>query len=211
VSVHPIGEKIKSFRASLGLTQLQLALRAGVSERTVRSAERGRPLKLEFLDFLATALGVGVREVVREQAEIASQLEWQHNAETLQEFLKRSLTAGEAADLVDLIHPEYETVFHFGSLRCGEILAKYPRRSGIDEARENIDFLHDLHSQIASRNARIGPAQGAGQLVVFRAEDCIQYRDGLTEFGHAVHLIEFEGRRIRRWTEFCVSGSMSAG
>ena len=36
-TVTPCGEKLRDLRNALGLTQLELALRAGVSERTVKA------------------------------------------------------------------------------------------------------------------------------------------------------------------------------
>ena len=59
-SVETHGDKLRYFRRARGFTQLELALVAGVSERTVRSAERGRPIRRELVDYLAQALGVDI-------------------------------------------------------------------------------------------------------------------------------------------------------
>ena len=68
-SLTPHGEKLRSFRVSLGWSQLDLALRAGVSERTVRNAEKSRPLHHDFLGYLAKALGLPVTEITLPTAE----------------------------------------------------------------------------------------------------------------------------------------------
>ena len=63
-SVTPKGDLISQIRRSQGFTQLELALRAGISERTVRNAERGQAIKHDFLKFIASGLGVSLPEVV---------------------------------------------------------------------------------------------------------------------------------------------------
>ena len=52
-SLEPDGAKLASLRRALGMTQLELALRAGVSERTIRNSERGHPINHAFLGYIA--------------------------------------------------------------------------------------------------------------------------------------------------------------
>lgn len=50
------GELVRFYRQQLGWTQLDLANRAGCSERTVRKIEKGDPIRRETVAALATAL-----------------------------------------------------------------------------------------------------------------------------------------------------------
>src|SRR5262245_57470735 len=107
-SVEPHGEKLRHLRRALGWTQLELALRAGVSERTVRSAERGRPIRRDFLDYLAGALGVDLRELAREPATVAALVRWRYNAQALVENLFRLHYDRDPAPLIEMLHPRCE-------------------------------------------------------------------------------------------------------
>lgn len=60
---------LKEHRERLGLTQIQVARSAGVTERTVRLIEQGkRTPKLETARAFAQALGVSVDELVPPKA-----------------------------------------------------------------------------------------------------------------------------------------------
>ena len=51
-----IGGRLRAHRLRLGLTQMQLATRAGYSERLIRKAEAGETIRTETLEVLAEAL-----------------------------------------------------------------------------------------------------------------------------------------------------------
>lgn len=60
-----VGEVVRLLRKRLGLTQLQLAARAGVTDTTVRSVERAsKTYHRSTLIALATALGTNVDDLV---------------------------------------------------------------------------------------------------------------------------------------------------
>lgn len=85
------GRKLARIRRSLGYSQLQLAIRAGVSERTVRNAECGHSVKRDFLVYIASGLQVPLFEVLED--EFACDSKWIARAETIQEELSRAITA----------------------------------------------------------------------------------------------------------------------
>ena len=55
--MHCNGGLIRHYRKQLKLTQLQLAVKAGLSERVVRKAENNELLRADSLELLASALG----------------------------------------------------------------------------------------------------------------------------------------------------------
>lgn len=61
----PLGPRLRQLRQAAGLTQLQLAERAGVADATVSRIERGRIASpsMDFAEALADALGVPVVEL----------------------------------------------------------------------------------------------------------------------------------------------------
>ena len=67
------GEKLRMHRGDKGLTQSELGQLAGVSERTIRSLEKGRGTpSCETLYRLADGLSVAVEEIMPEQGEITA-------------------------------------------------------------------------------------------------------------------------------------------
>lgn len=60
-----VGENIKYYRTKLGLTQEELAARAGVNRSYLASLERGRRnTTLKTVEMLAKALGVSTSDLV---------------------------------------------------------------------------------------------------------------------------------------------------
>lgn len=57
------GEKVRALRRQRAMTQVQLASRARVSERTVASVERGNRISLNTIRAIAAALEVEVEEL----------------------------------------------------------------------------------------------------------------------------------------------------
>ena len=93
-TLHAKGRKLARLRRSLGYSQVQLAMRAGVSERTVRNAERGHPIKRDFLEYIAGGLDVSLREVLEEEFTCDSKLITK--AESIKGELQSAFTALQA-------------------------------------------------------------------------------------------------------------------
>jgi DNA-binding XRE family transcriptional regulator len=70
IKVH--AARLRAIRVSHGLTQPQLALRAGIAERTVRNAEAGKGIRASFVEYLAIALRVTVDELVGKRDDLSS-------------------------------------------------------------------------------------------------------------------------------------------
>lgn len=85
------GRKLARLRRMLGYSQLQLAIRAGVSERTVRNAECGHSIKRDFLEFIASGLQVPLFEVLEDEFELDSK--WVARADAVQSELEDAFSA----------------------------------------------------------------------------------------------------------------------
>ena len=59
-----IEQELRSLREFHGLTQIQLADKAGVSVTTIRKLERGERVKLDVLELIAEALWKKVKVVL---------------------------------------------------------------------------------------------------------------------------------------------------
>jgi transcriptional regulator with XRE-family HTH domain len=64
-SIQTFGNEIRDLRLRLGLTQLQLAELASVSERTIRSAEKNQRISCSHVSYIAEALGVAAIQIAR--------------------------------------------------------------------------------------------------------------------------------------------------
>jgi transcriptional regulator with XRE-family HTH domain len=202
-SVEPYGQKIQSLRKALGLTQLELALRAGVSDRTVRNAERGRPLQRDFLGFIAAALGVAIADIAKNMGELAGLGDWRRNVQVADELLKRVAVDYDATGLLDLVQPRYRAQYNSHGMNMGGLVERYMQcRTGVDEAKRIIDFMGDFSELIVERSTVFQPPAGDGNLVVLRGTDRIRFRNGFDEHAWYLHVIEFEDHRIRSWEQY---------
>ena len=68
-----LAENLRAFRRLRGLTQDQLAVRAGVSQTTIDKIEQGRTLKSKFLPNIAVALSVPLEKLDPAVAEAMEQ------------------------------------------------------------------------------------------------------------------------------------------
>src|SRR5688572_27792251 len=100
------GPRLRSLRQARGWTQLELAMLAGVSERTVRNAECGRPIRRGFLDFLAGALGVEPIELSRAPMAIGPRVSWERQAQRILEAIGATTSERDAQPFLSLVHPQ---------------------------------------------------------------------------------------------------------
>ena len=206
------GPKLRYLRRARGWTQLELAVIAGVSERTVRNAERGRPLHRDFLDFLAGALAVEPTELVANPEELRPLARWQRQADRILAALPRLYSEQSGRPItelcvaqIDLSHKASFALDYTGDYRC------------VDGMRRYFDIALPCTEKLIGREFTFDPARGSGDLLLLEGTDSwLSPNDGERLHFRWLHVYQLERERIRRvdvWTmKFDVpSGRQHAG
>lgn len=190
------GKRFRLHRLAKGLHQRELALLAGVGERTIRNAEAGKRVKIDFLGFLAQALGVELHELVDDRDELREVLRERRRIDLLLEAMA-VLGGGDPNAYLDL----FGRTVHLkcngpeGLSFCGE----YRGTSGVQALLDiSIATLaYNCPPQIL--NVRTG-----GNLVVLNGIDRLTAIPTQTAFTMPwMNVYEFDGARIERIDMSC--------
>jgi len=207
-SLQPYGAKLASLRRALGLTQLELAARCGVSERTVRNAERGQLIKRSFLEFIAGGLGVSLHEIVLPSCEFQRHLRWQRHVDRLLGVLQRVVTEHDASDAIDLAHNSLRlrAETRMPNFSAAHVLAgEYRDTAGIERYVENADRFWELAGK--SENYFVEAPIGGGDVVVIRGGQQFRCDDDQLAWTHTLYVCEFEQERLLRIEQFLTPGN----
>lgn len=206
-SLQPYGAKLASLRRALGLTQLELAVRCGVSERTVRNAERGHPVKRSFLEFIAGGLGVALHEVVLPSCEFELHLRWRRHVDRLMGALQRVVTEHDASDALDLAHSSIQ--FHadtrMPNFSAAQVLAgEYREASGVERYVANAFRFWELAR--GGDKYFVEAPLGGGDVVVIRGGQQFISDDDQLIWTSTLYVCEFEQERLLRVDQFLTAG-----
>lgn len=188
-------EGFRALRRARGLSQLDLAEAAGVSERTVRNAERGRPIRHDFLSYLCAALGVEVVDLALDRDEL-------RRFQSEQKRIGQILTAIEAfardRDLSEcrrLLATNARLIIHGPAAL--PIVGEY---RGIDGMRTLMERVEASTSYEAP--TELTETRASGSLVELTGKDVIRINSS-GKVIHALwqHLYEFERGRVVRIDE----------
>lgn len=102
------GATVQSLRISKCWSQRQLAEAAGISERTVRNAEKSLVLETYIANYLATALEVTLNEIVMERAEVRRGSRLNTLIRRVSSAYMKAVIDGTNHHLVQLLHPNIE-------------------------------------------------------------------------------------------------------
>jgi transcriptional regulator with XRE-family HTH domain len=181
--------RFRDIRLARGFTQLELALAAGVSERTVRNAESGRRVRYDFLKYLSVALGVDLADIALDFPELKYARREQYNAihlaTALEGFVSGDLAEYRnllAANVVIRVHGPQEIPFT-GQYR------------GFDGLRR----LLEINERTVTYEAplTITKTRSAQNLVVMEGIDSMRIKStGKRIQGWWQHIYEFEHGRV---------------
>lgn len=186
------GVRFRQIRLACQLTQQQLATLAGVSERTVRNAESGQRVRLDFLNYLATALGIAVAEVIYDPEELKLGLRENRRLEHVLAAIDAHVKENNHGELFGLM--TRDVVFH--SPGPAEIPYSGEYR-GTDAIRT---FFDRTTEAIAYEGApEIRSIRTGGNLVVISGFDNLRAIPTDKTFASTwMHVYEFQNDRIVR-------------
>ncbi len=104
------GELVRSLRKMYGWSQQLTAEYAGVSERTIRNAEKGHTLELHIAECIAGALNTTISQLSVEKAVISDLQRLGNWIEEFEEDLSRSIQKKHFASFCRRLHPEIEWI-----------------------------------------------------------------------------------------------------
>ncbi|QDT76266.1 helix-turn-helix domain-containing protein [Lacipirellula limnantheis] len=206
-SLQPYGAKLASLRRALGLTQLELAIRCGVSERTIRNAERGRPVKKSFLEFIAGGLGVTLHEIVLPSGEFERHLRWQRHVDRLLSALQRVVTEHDASDAIEMAHRDIRmrSDSRVPNFSPAHVLAgEYRDLAGIERYVENANRFWEL--AVGGDDYYVEAPTGGGDVVVIRGGQRFRCDDDQLAWTNTLYVCEFEHERLLRVDQFLTPG-----
>jgi transcriptional regulator with XRE-family HTH domain len=197
--------RFRQLRQARGLTQLELAHLAGVSERTVRNAELGRRVRLDFLRYLATALEIDIADVVHTNDELRTALREQRRVDRILNAIQAHTNGGDLSEFFQLVSKDV-FVNVPGPVQF-PISGEY---RGVDGFKTFLDrsitaFDYELPPEITETRA-------SGNLVMFSGFDRLRVKStGKSFSGNWMHIYEFEKGRIVRFDNWSqLSGAWRA-
>ena len=210
-SLEPDGEKLASLRRALGMTQLELALRAGVSERTIRNSERGHPINHAFLSYIAGALGMPVAEITRPSGELARHARWMKNCATFLTGLQHSMLNRDAKPLAEYLHREFQ-LHQLGGIPGVETLRIFMGDyRGVGDFDRFVDNTQRFWEQEPGGAITIEAPKGDAETLLVRGYHELRREDGGVAWGRYTYIVDFEGEVIRNVTATIIPCAAPAG
>jgi transcriptional regulator with XRE-family HTH domain len=183
----------RQLRRARGLSQRELAALAGVGERTVRNAESGQRVRLDFLRFLAVALGADAVDLVHDNDELRTAMREQSRVSNIFLAIRALVQERDTSEYLKLMTRDVvvnipgppEVPF------CGEF-------RGTDDVRR----LEDINREMLAfeRPPEIRDVRTSGKMVVISGQDwlrAIPTGKSFTAWWH--HVYEFDNGHIVRF------------
>jgi transcriptional regulator with XRE-family HTH domain len=184
--------RLRRLRLARGLTQIELALSAGVAERTVRHAEHGRPIRPDFAKFLAVALGAELADLMEDPGDLRRVRREQRN---VQQFLGAVDAWANRYDWIELKNLV---------MRNCLFRSPYPAMipfSGEFRGLDGLKHFFELSSTSIAYHRPPVPIEirTSGNLVIIDWVDWLHVAStGKSLSAHATHILQYEKGRLTR-------------
>jgi len=190
-------QRLRQIRQARGLTQQQLAIRAGVGERTVRNAEQSRRIRLDFLGYLATVLGVEIADIINDRDEMRLALLEQRRVDHIFAAIEAHAKEGDQQEFFKLLSPH--CVLNFPGPAVVPISGEY---RGVDGLK--LFFERSLSFIGYESLPEIVKIRTGGNLVVVSGVDRLRaLTTGKTFSTPWTHIYEFENGHVLRLDNLC--------
>jgi transcriptional regulator with XRE-family HTH domain len=195
-SLTPYGERIRSIRTSLGLTQLELSIAAGVSERTLRSAEKNRPIRHSYLEAIASSLGVPLPEIAEATPALNDHLTWQRNVAVFCQSVMRAMREQDPKVVEEYAHPNLEVNYAGSVPNVKTIDTLMGQYRGFDGVKKFIENAAKFWEQDPGSLFTLDAPAGNGNLLVLRGTHRLNTEKGDQTWGRFTYVAEFSGGRL---------------
>lgn len=192
-----------------GWSEAELAEKAGLAARTVRLAESGAPVKHHVAYDVASALEVGVKDLILDLAELAwveldrvelhRRLSWQAIAAACEAALDGAVSGADFTPFVALAHPHLVLRCEATSLLpfCGE----FHGHEGVTAYADRIKRWFE-ERRIVERRFVFERIERDGEVLFMRGKYTLLWENGATgDFGFA-HFIRVKEDRIVVFEQF---------
>jgi transcriptional regulator with XRE-family HTH domain len=189
-------KRFRQIRLSNGLTQQELAAAAGVAERTVRNAEGGRRVRVDFFRYLAVALGVDPTEIAFDRDELRVAKREVRNLSRLFKALQTFILESDLSEVRQLFDAQARITIH-----GPPELPNTGEYRGIDGLQTLMD--RNRESLVFPKPAEFSDVRTGDNLVVYCVRGCYQAVPTgrrFTDIGH--HVVEFSNERVVRMDEY---------
>lgn len=188
-------KRVRELRHARKLTQLQLAIAADVSERTVRSAETGKRVRMDSLEQIATAMGVTLLDLVADSNELHSANLTNSQVDQLLLGVRTYVASLDISEIARVLSPT--TLINIVGPKEIPFTGEFVGTDGLNRIRDLAEMTMTFIEP-----TEVTEIHASGNLVVIRGFDCLRsVKTGDSERLWWHHVYEFHEGRVTRLVE----------
>lgn len=169
------GATVHSLRTTKGWSQRQLAKVAGISERTVRNAEKSSVLESYIANYLAIALDVPLNEIVLQRACASRGNRLNSLIRRLANCYAKAILTGTAEPLLELLHPKIQW-----SCNAAPDQQFSGQFQGLAQVRSHLRSVNTWWEQFSAKphDFVIGRSDAEGDMIYFQLTGAFKRESG---------------------------------